>query len=120
MIVNPSARARSFQGEIDRHARQVDQQRDSRRRRDELPLVDVEPEHGGGANAALIADKSAEKSRKRPAEPRERASKPPSLRVPRHLRQAGEHEQRAEDDLERTARSPTCSAGRRSDRRPRW
>ena len=103
----PHARKlRRLQRKVNRNTRHVDQQRDGGRRRDELPFVDLESEHGGRSNAALIADQAAEKSGERSAKPRERAAKPPSFRVARHLRRAGEHEQRSEDDLERAACRP--------------
>ena len=95
-----------FDREVHRNTRHIDQQRHRGRRRDELPLVDLESEHGGGSNAALIADEAAKKSGERSAKPCERAAKPPAFRVAGHLRRTGEHEQRSEDELEHTACRP--------------
>ena len=51
-----------FNSEIDRHTRGIDDQRNRRRRRNELPFVDLEAEHRGRSDAALIADEASKET----------------------------------------------------------
>ena len=105
------ARVCCLQHQVNRNARHVDEQRDGSGRCDELPLVYIESQHGGRANAALVPDQPTEKSRERSAQPCERTVKTPSLRIARHLRRARHHKQRSEDDLERATCRPRVQQG---------
>ena len=99
-----------LQRQVNRNPRHVDQQRDRSGRCDELPLVDIESQHDGVANAALIPDQPTEESREGSAKPRERAAKAPSFcgAVPATRRSTSSDPK----TISSARLTPTCSAGR--------